>query len=197
MDRDASLPEGFSHRLTAETFNKMIEADLFAWDDRVGLWDGFIYQKMPRGYAHHMLPTVVLHTLLDQLPDGWFVGWEQSVELGAYHLPLVDLVVVQGRPDRYRDHWPRPDEIALVLEWVRDGLRIHPQVKLAGFAEAGVPSYWALDLDEHVIRTHEGPSRDERRYAREAVHPLGQPVPLRLGDEAVIQIPTIDLIPFC
>ena len=188
-------PEGIPFRLTADTFNGMIEAKLFEREDRVGLWDGQIHEKMPRDQIHHMLPTFVMYALLPKLPAGWFHNGENLIELGPHHLPLIDQSVLRGIPRDYRDHWPRPTEVGLIAEWTHKSLEIDFETKLAKYAEVGIATYWMLDLHRNRVRTYESPVPTERRYAQEAVFAIKQSIPLRLDGALVAEIPVRDLIP--
>jgi len=180
---------------TAEVFGRMIDAEVFADEDRVELWDGRIYEKMAKTQAHTVSGNKVNHTLTRLLGNGWFTGNENPVTINQYRVPLPDFVVLRGIPDDYIDRRPSPGDVALIVEFSFTSLRSDTGSKLAGYAEANIPVYWVLDLIKNVVLVFERPIPAERRYESAQTYAVGQAVPLRLDGVLVAEIPALDLLP--
>ncbi len=180
---------------TAEAFFKMIEADVFADDERVELWDGQVHERMAKKRPHFLSSAKVDFALQRLAPPGWFVGGEGPIKLNQVRVPLPDLVILRGVFDDYVDRDPSAADVGLVVELSDSSLRYDTTIKLAAYAEAGIPAYWVVNLIKNVIQTYETPISAERRYAEEAVYAVGQSVPLRSDGVIVAEIAALDLLP--
>ncbi len=188
------LAEQSPYLVTSEAFCKMLEAEVFADEDRVELWDGRIYEKMAKTQAHAIAGNKVNLTLVRVLPAGWFPGNENPIKLAEKRVPLPDLVVLRGDPDDY-GRPPEPGDIGLIVEFSLTSLKHDTKVKLAAYAQAGVPAYWVLNLVDNLVQVFERPVTAERRYESSQVFAVGQSVPLRLDGVLVAEIPAADLLP--
>ena len=189
------LPEAMPFLFNAEAFFRMIEADIFRREDRVELWDGRIYEKMAKTQAHAVSGNKSYLALVRVLPVGWFPGGENPVMIDQVRVPLPDLVVLRGVPDDFIDRRPNPADVGLIVEFSLTSLKSDTGAKLRGYAEAGIPAYWVVNLVKNVIQTYEAPVPEESRYANEAVYAVGQSVPLRLNGVLIAEIPAFDLLP--
>ncbi len=194
-DAPSALPEEKLFLFTAELFGRMIDAEVFAAEDRVELWDGRIYEKMAKTQAHTVSGNKTLLALVRHLPAGWFPGSENPVTINQSRVPLPDLVVLRGVPDDYVDRRPAPADLGLIVEFSLTSLRSDTGSKLAGYAEANIPVYWVLDLIKNVVLVFERPIPAERRYESAQTYAVGQAVPLRLDGVLVAEIPALDLLP--
>ena len=189
-----SMTERAPFAITANAFLKMLEAEVFGDDERLELWDGWIYEKMAKTQAHAIAANKANRALFGVLPAGWFPSNENPIKLAMERVPLPDLVLLRGEPDDYRLP-PEPRDIGLIVEFSMSSLKHDTGIKLAAYAEAGVPAYWVLNLVEHVIQVFERPVPTGRRYESSHVYPVGQSVPLRLDGVLIAEIPALDLLP--
>ena len=190
---EAADPESFL--FDAEAFHRMIEADVFADDDRVELWDGRITIKMAKKIAHSYTSARMTYTLIRVVPPGWCVWPENLITIGQKRVPLPDFTLLRGTLENYAARVPTGNDVGLVVELSDSSLRYDTTTKLAGYAEAGIANYWVVNLVKNVIQTFAEPVPTERRYAQEAVYTIGQNVPLRLDRVVVAEIPAVDLLP--
>ena len=192
--RPASFP-GQPFLFSAEAFRKMIDADVFADDDRVELWDGWIITKMANKVPHSNASMFLSYKLNQILPEGWLLTGENPINLGPNQTPLPDHFVLRGTPRNYSGRYPDPAEVGLVVEIAETSLRRDTTVKLAGYAAAGIPTYWVINLIKNVIQTYETPIPAEGRYESMQTYAVGQAVPLRLSGVLIAEIPASDLLP--
>ena len=190
---DAADPELYV--FTAEVFERMIAADVFADGDRVELWDGRITIKVAKNKPHWLSSNKTYFALTRILPPGWHPGSENPIRLDPKRVPLPNLVVLRGAFDDYIDRDPTVADVGLIVELADSSIRYDTTTKLAGYAEVGVPAYWVVNLIKNVIQTYAEPVPAERRYAQEATYAVGQAVPLRLDGVTVAEIPAVDLLP--
>ena len=180
---------------TAAAFDKIIEADVFADDDRVELWDGRITIKMAKTQAHAAAGINVMMTLVPILPPGWCLSSENPVALGPNSTPLPDFAILRGRGNDYKTRRPAPGDVGLLMELAVTSLKDDLGFRLGNYAAANIPVYWVLNLIDNVILGFERPLPAERRYDLAQTHTIGQTVPLRLDGALVAEIPVLDLLP--
>lgn len=194
---DAQFPvlEGKLFLFSAEAFFKIIEANIFADEDRVELWDGHICAQMAKNKPHSLSSAKTMAAMLRVMPPSWLVWPENPVTLGPKRVPLPDYAVIRGAFDDYIDRSPVAADVGLIVELSDSSLRFDTSVKLAGYAEANIPAYWVVNLIQNVVQTYEEPIPAQRRYGREAVYAVGQAVPLRLDGVLIAEIPALDLLP--
>ena len=180
---------------TAEAFRRMIDADVFADDERVELWDGRVTTKMAKKIPHSYSSARLNSLLIQAVPRGWCVWPENPVEIGQVRVPLPDFTVLRGNLENYASKYPAAGDVVLIIELSDSSLRYDSTTKLAGYAEAGIPVYWVVNLVKNVIQTYAEPVPTERRYAREVTYAIGQSVPIHLDGTLIGEIPVLDLLP--
>ena len=191
-----AIPLEFEHYLiSAGVFRRMLEAEVFADDDRVELWDGRLYRKMAKTQAHAVAGNLASLVLGRLLPEGWFLGSENPVTINQGRVPIPDLIILRGLPKDYIHRSPTPGDVGLIVEFSLTSLRFDVGAKLAGYASANIPIYWVLNLVENLILVFERPVPSERRYESSQVIAVGQSVALRLDGVLLAEIPALDLLP--
>ena len=65
------------------------------------------------------------------------------------------------------------------------------------YAEAGIPEYWIVNIDERIVEvyTSPNPAANPAEYATRTDYAVGQSVPLVPDGTAVAQLPIADLMP--
>ncbi len=151
-------------RISAEEFGRMQEAGLFE-GRHVQLLDGELFE-VTKNPPHNAAVTILAELLRDLLPRGdYFVREEKSIEPWEDWWPEPDIVVVRGRPGDYFSRHPGPVDVALLVE-VCDTSEQDRTKKLAGYAQAGFPEYWILDLNARQLEVHTDPAPGGYRASR-------------------------------
>ena len=110
----------------------------------------------PKGKAH----TNCCRNLLNQLAL-WIAGraelqCQAPIKLPSNNEPEPDFVIFRRRSDNYRDVFPNPDDVLLVIE-IADSLKYDQEIKLPLYAEAGIADYWIFNLVENRLETYSEP----------------------------------------
>jgi Uma2 family endonuclease len=142
-------------RLTVEEFARIQDAGLF--DGRhVQLLDGELYE-VTKNPPHNFAVSALADALRSLLPrDEYAVREEKSIEPWGDWWPEPDIAVARGKQRRYEDRHPGPEDLALLVE-VTDSSEQDRTKKLVGYAAAGIPVYWILDLPLRRLEVYRDP----------------------------------------
>jgi Uma2 family endonuclease len=143
-------------RFTVEDFDRMAQAGLFE-GRHVELLDGELYE-VTKNPPHNYAVDALAEALRRILPaDRYRVREEKSIEPWESWGPEPDIAVVHGPKERYAGRHPRPDDTVLLAE-VCDASEQDRTRKLTGYAAAGVPVYWILDLNSRHLEVYSQPA---------------------------------------
>jgi Uma2 family endonuclease len=155
-------------RFTRDELNGMIEAGLFANDDRrIELLDGRLIVVPPEGPLHAFVATELRDLMITAYAGRAHVRDAKPLDCGEREQPEPDLAAALGSPRDYRDRHPRGDETLLVVEVSRTTL-VRDREKARIYAAARVPEYWLVDLPNRRVELHRDPRPD--RYALVQLH---------------------------
>lgn len=147
------------YRVTVPQFLRMIEASVFPPEARIELLGGLLVEKMTRGIPHDFATSQISEFLRAfARPRGWVIREEKSVHLGGMWRPEPDLVVVQGPPARYRTRDPGTEDITLIIEVCDSSYEKDRGAKWQGYAEAGIPTYWIVNLPARRVEVYTAPT---------------------------------------
>lgn len=177
-------------RVTAEQFEAMVNAGVFAWpDDRVELRNGLLC-RMNAQYAPHGIAKAdtydALRDALRALGPPLRVLSEVSVRVSDHDMPQPDIFVWEAIATR----GPVPVErVRLIVEICDTTQDDDFSRKPALYAAAGIPEYWIIDLPSKVVHQRWAPS--DGAYTRGTTIPFGDTVAsvtipgLAIGTEAL------------
>jgi Uma2 family endonuclease len=143
-------------RFTVPEYEKMTAVGILDEDDNVELLQGLIVSKMPKHPKHDGTIDLINYLLMRLLPLGWFVRVQNSV-VTSDSIPEPDLAVVRGEPGGFRGQHPTGRDVALVIE-VADSTVQRDRAKAAIYADAGIPWYWIVNLEELRVEVYSEPS---------------------------------------
>jgi Uma2 family endonuclease len=178
-------------RITAEEFGRMAEIGLFE-GRHVELLDGELYE-VTKNPPHNVAVGLLADQLVAILPRGeYHVREEKPVGPWESWSPEPDVAVVRGPRTRYARQDPQPDDVILLAE-VCDTSEQDRTKKLAGYAAAGVPVYWILDLNARRLEVYSGPAGDT--YQSALIVPETEAVDVALDGRSLGQITVADFLP--
>ncbi len=151
-DRSVISPRLF----TVAEYHKLAEAGVLSELDRVELIDGVISQKMIHSPIHDAIVSWIEQQLRPRLLPDWFFRIQSSVTLGDASEPEPDLAVVRGSPLMYMQQHPRGTDVAMVVEVAETSLG-RDRYKATGYASAGIPLYWIVNLPQRQIECFRSP----------------------------------------
>jgi Uma2 family endonuclease len=148
------------HRISPEEYRRLVDSGVFDEDARLELIDGLLLDMSPKTRAHeNAVAWLNRYLVLNVDSDRYEVRVAAPLTIGTSE-PEPDLAVIpESAP---RPH--HPATAALVIEVVVSSLTRDLTDKPPIYAQAGVPIYWAIDLERRRAVAHSSP--ENARYAK-------------------------------
>ncbi len=177
--------------ISVEQFARMRDAGDFE-GQHVELLDGELWEVV-KNPPHNAAVDALADALRQHLPRGVYrVREEKSVEPWCNWWPEPDIAVVRGKAADYFHRHPGPADIVLVVEVCENSPQDRTK-KLAGYAEAGFPVYWILDLQLRQLEVYSGPAGG--KYPAAVILGETESVDLMIDGQVLGRIPIADLLP--
>ena len=175
------------HLFTLEEYERIVEAGGFAEDARIELIRGEIVDMAPIGFEHGM-GIAKLNRLFGRLAGDRALIWVQSpVQIAPNSRPEPDLALL-----KWRDYGAkRPvsaSDVLLIVEVSDTTLNYDRTVKRSLYAEAGIPEYWIVNLQDRVIEVYTSPSNGAYQSEKQAKRGDAIVLPGDLGSISVADI---------
>ena len=182
-------------RMSVSRYHELTQAGAFTEHDSVELLDGVVTEKMSKNPPHR-LATRRCDLLLSQiLPVGWHVQNQEPITLQNSE-PEPDIAVIRGQLSDYAIRHPGLNEIALVVE-VADTTLVTDRFKAQLYAQADIPIYWLVNLQERCIEVLEAPQVDNgiRRYTKSHSYLSVEELPVVIDGNLLARLRVADLLP--
>ena len=156
-------------KIDVTRYFRMEEAGIFGEDgrggrERVELIEGEILEMPPPNPPHSSAVSELYRLLVDAIPRSRAIVWCQgTVVLSKFTAPQPDLVLLPPRDHRFRDQYPRPEDIWLAIEVSDTSLAYDRGRKNRLYASSGVPEYWLLDVPGRAIEIRRQAGRGRLR----------------------------------
>ena len=169
--------------LTAAEFSRMGEAGVFPPGERMELIEGQIFEMSPIGIKHAYVVDQVLK-LFHQLTDSSevHVRGQNPVRISGLSMLEPDIALLRANPEKYKTSFPDANDVLLVIEVSDTSLEYDRTVKLPLYAEAAIPEYWIINLNENVLERYWNPVSET--YDQHEIYAV----------EEEISIPTLEII---
>ena len=148
-------------RPTLETYLRLGELGIFD-DERVELLDGVITPMSPKGPAHEHLKAYLTRRVIECLDASWQLRIEGTLPMAEGWAPEPDLALAR-RVERVGGKRPHPTRAEWVCEIADSTLRRDREVKRIGYARAGIPEFWLLDVNAQSVEVFRDPAGDDYR----------------------------------
>lgn len=169
-ESDASHPI----RLRVEDYERLDRAGAFAKYGKTELLDGVVYRMSPQHRPHGFAKDELAYRLrrrLEEIRSELRVATEQSVALSQHSEPQPDIILTTEP----RGEGPIPAaSVTLIVEISAATLATDLGRKADLYAEAGVPEYWVVDLNENRVLMHANPREDGSGYDSQLDVPFGE-----------------------
>ena len=163
-------------RFTADEFMELVRHPPIAdWLGKIELIDGEIVRMAPANVPHWNAQRIVflrLQSAFSELGLDWIVGQEPTVRLTAHTMREPDVAVLRD-PDLRATIFDRV-VLFLAVEVADTSLKIDLGPKQQDYAEAFVPHYWVVDLNNSVTHVMADPRAGLYRSRRPV--PFGEPI---------------------
>jgi Uma2 family endonuclease len=181
---------------TLAEYRRMVDLGILTPDDKLELIDGYLVLKMPQKTPHRSSQLRLTTRLPRHLPTGWVLMSQCPLELNSQS-PEPDGAILRGADSDYDHRIPTATDCGLVVEVSDTSLRDDRRVKCALYAEAGIPTYWIVNVDDRVVEVYTQPTGPTATpgYATRTDFTPGQAIPLTLDGQRVANIPVADLLP--
>lgn len=146
----------------------MINAGIFAENDRVQLLEGILLTKMAMSAQHATSASLINQSLAKLLPGKWHIGIQQPVTMISSE-PEPDLAIIQGEIRDYSQHHPSGSDVGLVIEVADTSLQMDREQKLPIYSRAGIAEYWIINLNENNVEVYSDPQHDKAEYASKKI----------------------------
>ena len=143
-------------RFTVAELLVMDAAGIFHPDERIELLDGEIITMAPINEPHADGTDRLEDLLKENLRGRARVRVQGPVQLNDRSLPQPDIAVLQLRPDYHRRH-PLPADVYLLVEVADSSLASDRSVKLALYADAGIPEVWIVNVPARQVEAYDNP----------------------------------------
>jgi len=168
MDRSRTAAPPVEHRWTRAQYEQMIDAGVFAEDDRVELIEGTIVAMSPQGSRHATAVGLVEDELRQAYPrPDLFLRIQMPVALGSTSEPEPDVAVVEGARRDFVDQ--HPTTALLVVEVSETSAAFDRTAKQTLYARHGIGTYWLLDLEADHLEVYRHPA-GERYEEKTTLH---------------------------
>lgn len=158
LDPTSLAPEDI-RPITRREYGHMVELGMFE-DEKLELLRGALVTMSPQKWAHAIVVEWLNEQLIRRLDPRYSVRPQLPFAADPWSEPEPDIAVVEKDYTR-RDH---PTEVLLLVEVADSSLRKDRGLKLEIYAEAGVPEYWIIDVQEMTVTVYSEPSG--KRYHR-------------------------------
>lgn len=151
------------HRLTFDDVLRMVEAGILDERARVELVDGVLVDMSPISPEHSGAVAWLTQHFARASGDAWEVRIQDQLVLrGGRDFMQPDLILVEPAPRS------RLATTALLVVEVASTSQRRDREKARGYAAAGVPDYWLIDLVADTVTVFRDPGPDG--YGTETIH---------------------------
>jgi Uma2 family endonuclease len=147
------------YRFSVDDYEQMIESGILDENSRVEFIRGRVVQKMPVGDRHAACVKRFNRLMNQRVGDRAVIGVQDPVRFDD-SVPEPDLSLLRPREDFYESVAPRPADVFLLVEVSDTTIDYDRDVKGPLYAEAGVPEYWIVNLNDDTLEVQRQPRTD-------------------------------------
>ena len=180
------------YRFTVEQFDRMVEDGTLDEDEPVELLNGILVTKMPKNSRHRVIVLKVVEALQGLIPEGWYVQKEESVVISPKDKWEPDVAVIRSALKYDFDRDALGTDAGLIVE-VADSNLARAYEKRVGYAAAGIPVYWIVNVGARRIEVSSGPTAGS--YPPPTIHGEADQIEVIIDGRVVGRITVADLLP--
>ena len=145
-------------RFSLSEYHQLVNMGFFEPNERLELIYGLLSPMSPIQPRHAAAVTQLTTLLYQQIGGQCIIRNQSPITLSTTESePEPDLVLAQLQTDNYASGHPEPDEILLVVEVSDSTLRYDQEVKSKLYAEAGIQTYWIVNLQTDQLECYQDP----------------------------------------
>jgi len=153
--------------------------------NKTELINGVIYDMVPPGPGHSYVVGKIAKYLITSLNDE-IVRQEQPVQLLPVNAPQPDFAILKPGKMGYKTSHPQASDVIALIEVSDTTLSYDSNEKMRLYAQANIPLYFIVDLQNKKILKHTDPGQNgyKKIQASQAVHIESLSVLMQLRDIA-------------
>ena len=162
----AASPVQVQKRLiSVDEYERMVQAGVFAEDDRLELIFGEIVAMSPIGAQHVLVVNRLNNALVPALSGQALVSVQNPVRLLDSE-PQPDLTLLRLQVEEHPDSLPLASDVLLLVEVSDTSVEYDRLVKLPLYAAAGIREVWIVDVAEQAVEVYREPGAGGYRTKR-------------------------------
>ena len=165
-----------------EDYHRMVEFGILD-NKRVELIKGEIIEMAPEGKSHASRSASAGEYLTVLLIEQAQVRQAHPITLPNQSEPEPDIAIVRRQTTEYEDHHPYPEDIFWLIEYSKATLVKDLTLKSQTYAEASIPEYWVVDLNQQSLIVFRAP--EEGQYTTKAIYTQGQIAPVAFPNVSI------------
>ena len=190
--------------ISVEQYERMIEEGIVPEDNTVELLRGVLVRKDrsvlgedPMGHSPlHVMIVSLLTALATRInSDRRHLKIQLPIACPPDGAPEPDGAVVRGTARDYPDRLPGPGDVFCIIEAAHSSLERDREDKLPIYAQAGVPQYVLINLQNDTIELYTDPDRSSAIYRTKSTGSRGSSLRLNLGDGESLEVRAEELLP--
>lgn len=195
LEKSQIVPNEPIWRLTVEQYHEMIQTGILTTDDAVELLEGWLITKMSKKRSHTLANQRIRQSLEKIVPPDWYVEAQEPITT-ADSEPEPDITVIKGKRDDYLEYQPRAENVVLVIEVSDATLQRDRTLKLRIYANARIPIYWIINLQERQIEVYTEPANadEQASYQQQKIYQEADTLPVVIGENEVGKIKVQNVI---
>jgi Uma2 family endonuclease len=143
---------------TVQDYDRMSDLGILNPSERTELIAGQIVLMVAKGTAHVVSLQLLAAVLRQQLGDAALIRTQDPVVLDDFSEPEPDLAIVKGNILDYTARHPLPADVYLVVEVANSTLKYDCEVKDKLYAQADIPEYWVINLQDRQVHVFREPT---------------------------------------
>ena len=175
---------------TIDEYERMIEAGILEEDEHLELIRGEIVRMPPIGFEHGF-GLAYLNRVFSRLVasgDRALVWLQSPISITPNSRLEPDVVLLRPRPDLSPKSPPTSADVILLVEVAQSSVRYDRNVKRELYAQAGIPEYWIVNLQNNVIEVYSEPVEGIYKKIKQAKRGDTLTLPADLGAVEVNEI---------
>jgi Uma2 family endonuclease len=141
------------HQFSVAQYHQMIDAGIFAPDDRLELIHGELVKMSPINRRHAAGVDRLNLLLANRLNRRALHRIQNPITL-ADSEPQPDIAIVRWRDDFYLVGHPTPPDIYWVIEVADTSITYDRGIKVPLYLSADIPEVWLINLDEDCLEVY-------------------------------------------
>jgi Uma2 family endonuclease len=168
-----------TYKWTLDRYHQAIDAGLFD-DQPIELLRGELIVMPPEREPHAYYNSEAGDYLRALLGSRAKIREAHPITLPNDSEPVPDLAIVQPLGAVYLEHHPYPRDIFWLVEFSKATLSYNLTVKRSIYAEAGIPEYWVVNLNDNELKVFR--DLENGTYTTEETYTTGTIAPRAFAD---------------